>query len=322
MADSPLPGPPPSSGEGEQKPPPSSGEGEKKLPPQRGEGVWAAPAKINLALEVLGRRADGYHEVRTVLQAIDLADELRVSAHGDGGTGVELRVEPPGSAPVEGNLVLDAARLLGADALPGASIALTKRIPAAAGLGGGSSDAAAALLALRRFHDLPMSDDDLAALAARLGSDVPFFLSGGTALGTGRGEQLSPLPPPVDRFAVVAWPDAPEPENKTARMYRLLRPEHYTDGAATEEVARRLREGVSLDGALYNVFDTVAGEAHDGYEAMRERFVEAGARQPTLCGSGPAMFALAQDEAEGAAMAGRMESVGYRARLTRMGDFV
>ncbi len=301
---------------------PRTGEGAKQLSPQRGEGVWAAPAKINLALEVLGRRADGYHEVRTVLQAVDLADELRVSARGDGGTGVALRVDPAGSAPEEGNLVLAAARLLGADQLPGVSIALTKRIPVAAGLGGGSSDAAAALLALRHLHGVSTGDEELSALAAKLGSDVPFFLSGGTALGTGRGEQLSPLPPPVDRFAVLAWPNAPELENKTARLYKLLRPEHYTDGAATEEVVRRLRAGVSLDGALYNVFDAVAGQAHDAYEAMRERFLEAGARQPTLCGSGPAMFALAPDAEEGAAIAGRMESAGFRARLTRLGDFV
>lgn len=275
----------------------------------------SAPAKINLAFEVIGRRADGYHEVRTVLQAIDLADELTLSPIGGETT---LTVEPDGAAPVEGNLVLAAARMLGADAHGGVRIALTKRIPAAAGLGGGSSDAAATLAGLRRLFALDAGDDELHAMAGALGSDVPFFLRGGTALGTGRGELLSPLPPPVDEHAVVAWTDAPELANKTARMYGLLRPEHYTDGAATDEVARRLREGVSLDGALHNAFDAVAGEAHSGYGVLRERFLAAGARQPTLCGAGPAMFALAADEAQAEAMATALRRAGCEARATRL----
>ncbi len=276
-----------------------------------------APAKVNLALEILGRRQDGYHEVRTVLQTVDLADEVRLSA-GAPGKGVDFRVEPPGAAPEEENLVLAAVRLLAPEQLDGVRIELTKRIPVAAGLGGGSSDAAAALLALRRFLGLPVDDAQLRAIAAGLGSDVPFFISGGAALGVGRGEQLSPLPSPVDEYAVIAAPDVPELGNKTARMYKLLRPEHYSDGAATDEIVRRIEAGVSLQGALFNVFDAVAPEAHPGYAAMRERFLEAGARQPTLCGSGPAMFALAASESEGAEMRDRLQAAGCQARLTRL----
>ena len=156
-----------------------------------------APAKINLTLEVLGRRADGYHEVRTVLAAVDIADELELSE----ADGLALTVEPEGAVPVEDNLVLRAAALL-RDAAPagaGAAIVLHKRIPVAGGLGGGSSDAAAALLGLRRLWDLDLSDRTLAELAALLGADVPFFLRGGTALAAGRGEQLTVLPQPFER---------------------------------------------------------------------------------------------------------------------------
>ncbi len=276
-----------------------------------------APAKINLALEVLGRREDGYHEVRTVLRTIGLADELTVAPTG-ATSRVELRVEPPGSAPQEGNLVLAAARLLNVERFGPVSIALAKRIPVAAGLGGGSSDAAAALLSLRRFYGLAIGDDELSALGAKLGSDVPFFIAGGTAIATGRGEQLTPLPPPVDRYTVIAAPNAPEIENKTARMYKLLRPAQYSDGAAAMEIIRRLHAGVSLDGALWNVFDTVAEHAYAGYASMREQFLAAGARQPTLCGSGPAMFALAAAENQGAAMRDRLQEAGYQALLTQL----
>ena len=284
----------------------------------------SAPAKINLTLEVLGRRGDGYHEVRTVLQAIDLADDLELtapppapsSAPLGGKPGLTFNVEPKGAAPEEANLVLDAARLLEVETRGDMAIRLVKRIPTAAGLGGGSSDAAAALLSLRRFYGLNVSDEMLSAIAAKLGSDVPFFLSGGTALATGRGEQLSPLPSPVECCAVAVAPNAPELVNKTARMYGLLGPEHYSEGAATAEAVRRLREGAPLDGALFNVFDAVASRAHDSYDAMRERFLAAGALQPTLCGSGPAMFALAHDEAEAAEIAARMETQGYKAFAT------
>lgn len=286
----------------------------------------SAPAKINLTLEVLGRRSDGYHEVCAVLQAIDLADDLELAAPPSassppppgGKPGLTFGVEPKGAAPEVANLVLEAARLLEVETRGDVAIRLVKRIPTAAGLGGGSSDAAAALLGLRRLYGLDLTDEMLSAAAAKLGSDVPFFLSGGTALATGRGEQLSPLPSPVECCAVVVAPDAPELANKTARMYGLLGPEHYSDGAATAEAVRRLREGALLDGALYNVFDAVASRAHDSYVAMRERFLAAGARQPTLCGSGPAIFALAHDQAEAAEIVARMETPGYRAFATRL----
>ena len=155
--------------------------------------VVHSPAKLHLFLEVLGKRPDGYHEVRTVMQTVDLADELELEE----ATAISLTVEPPGAAPTEDNLVLRAARLLqqAAGSSGGASITLRKGIPIAAGLGGGSSDAAVTLLALSSLWGIGMSPDELMELGATLGSDVPFFLQGnGCTLATGRGERIVPLP--------------------------------------------------------------------------------------------------------------------------------
>lgn len=260
-----------------------------------------APAKVNLTFEVLGRRDDGYHEVRTILQAIDLADELTFEASGH----LSLTVEPEGAAPVEENLVLAAARLLQREAgvSAGAAIHLTKRIPTAGGLGGGSSDAATALLGLRRLWGLDLDADALRELAAQLGSDVPFFVSGGTALGEGRGERLTQLPTPQGE-AVVAVPDASRPRDKTGQMYGLMRPEQYTDGSATAEAEQRLHSGEPLGEGVVNAFDAVGVQAYPFYEAMREAFESAGLR-PALCGAGPSMFALT-DEGEASALTDRL----------------
>lgn len=272
-----------------------------------------APAKVNLSLEVLGRRSDGYHEVRTILQAVGLCDEVRLFP----ADSLSLAVEPPGAAPVDGNLALDAANSLrdAAGVRAGARIELVKRIPAAAGLGGGSSDAAAALLGLRRLWEIPMPNGALAEVAAVLGSDVPFFLRGGAALATGRGADLEALPSPCEPYVVLLLAsDSPGMEAKTARMYGLLERAHYSDGAATREAARRLRAGEPVAPAVRNVFDAVAARAHPGHEARLRAFEAAGARNPRLAGAGPSLFALAQGEAEAAAISDRVTAQGYDAR--------
>ena len=268
-----------------------------------------APAKVNLTFEVLARRADGYHEVRTILQALSLADELTFQES----DGLTLTVEPEDAAPVEENLVLAAARLLKRESgvSSGAAIHLTKRIPTAGGLGGGSSDAAAALLGLRRLWGIDLDSDDLRRLAARLGSDVPFFVSGGTALGKGRGELLTQLPSPRGE-AVVAVPDVARPRDKTGQMYGLLTPEHYTDGSATAETAQRLRDGEPLGAPVTNAFDAVADEAYPFSGALRDAFKAVGLR-PALCGAGPCMFALT-GSGDASALAGQVAArAGYAA---------
>ncbi|MHC4593294.1 MAG: 4-(cytidine 5'-diphospho)-2-C-methyl-D-erythritol kinase, partial [Planctomycetota bacterium] len=153
-----------------------------------------APSKINLYLEVLGQRPDGFHEIRTVMQAVSLCDELSFSARSDGQ--VVLSCSSPDLPLDDRNLIVRAARLLkgryGTER--GASVELHKRIPVGGGLGGGSADCAVTLLALNRLWGLGAPLDELAETATELGSDVPFFLWGGTALCEGRGERVSPLP--------------------------------------------------------------------------------------------------------------------------------
>ena len=260
-----------------------------------------APAKVNLTFEVLGRRADGYHEVRTILQSLSLADELTFEVSDD----LSLTVDPADAAPIEDNLVMAAARLLQREAgvSVGAALHLTKRIPTAGGLGGGSSDAATALLGLRQLWGLDLDADILRELAARLGSDVPFFVSGGTALGEGRGERLTPLPSPPGE-AVVAVPDASRPRDKTGQMYGLLRPEHHTDGSATADAERRLRGGEPLGTYTVNAFDAVAAQAYPFYTGLSTAFESEGLR-PILCGAGPSMFALV-DEGQASTVAERL----------------
>jgi len=164
---------------------------------------WPAPAKLNLFLHVTGRRADGYHELQTLFQIIDLADELTVERRMDGQ--LARKGSEVGAGP-EGDLVLRAARLLreaaGRPEL-GAELRLAKRIPIGAGLGGGSSDAASTLVALNELWGLGFSDDELAGLGLRLGADVPVFVRGTTAVATGVGECLTPARVAPAAFAVV-----------------------------------------------------------------------------------------------------------------------
>jgi len=163
---------------------------------------WPAPAKLNLFLHVVGRRADGFHDLQTLFQLIDLRDTIGLEPRADGD--IE-RVEGLAAVPPEADLAVRAARLLKAHAASplGAGIAVRKRIPAGGGLGGGSSDAATVLLVLNRLWELHLGIDELAALGARLGSDVPVFLHGSSAWAEGRGELLEPVELPERWYLVI-----------------------------------------------------------------------------------------------------------------------
>ncbi|MDE2860616.1 MAG: 4-(cytidine 5'-diphospho)-2-C-methyl-D-erythritol kinase [Chloroflexota bacterium] len=269
-----------------------------------------AYAKINLTLEVLGKRADGYHEVVTVMQTIDLCDELTLEPSAD----MSLRCSDP-TLETEDNLVLRAADLLrehaGCDS--GADIYLRKSIPVAAGLGGGSSDAAAALVGLRRLWGLEQAVSDLRPLAASLGSDVPFFLSGGTAIAEGRGDVITSLPALPRTHLVLLSPQVEIP-NKTAAMYGRLTPELYTDGSRSARLRSGLESGASIDpDALFNVFESVAFGLHPAIEEGRRTMLDAGASWVRLSGSGPAMYAFTASAEEADAMARRLREAGHRA---------
>lgn len=272
-----------------------------------------APAKLNLGLEIVGRRPDGYHELATIFVAVRPEDDLAIAP----ADGPSLAVDDPALAG-DDNLALHALRLLAerAGIAPNAAVALQKSIPAAAGLGGASSDAAAVLRLARELWQLPMPDTELVILAAALGSDVPFFLRGGCALATGRGEVLSPLPPPRDAWFVLVSPRFDIPR-KTATLYGALRPEDFSDGARVHAQARGLERGESLDPALLgNAFTRPLYALLPDLAELPPLMRRLGAPTVTLSGAGPTHYAILDDEDAAAALMVRLcGALGNRARV-------
>ena len=251
-------------------------------------------AKINLCLEVLGRRSDGYHEVRTVLQTIDLADVIEI-AHSDS---LEITCDDP-SISGEDNLarraVLEFASCCGR--LPLVKVDVRKRIPVGMGLGGGSSDAAAVILALNRLWEVDYPLSRLSEIAARLGSDVPFFLWGGAALASGRGELVEPLPARQGLSLTLVCPEL-SAEGKTARMYSRLTSAHYSDGGVTQRLLQNLMTGQYSEDLFYNAFEDVALREFPGLLELCDVVESTSGRRPNLTGAGPAWFLLPSSEDE------------------------
>jgi 4-diphosphocytidyl-2-C-methyl-D-erythritol kinase len=262
---------------------------------------------------VVGRRADGFHELVSVFQAISLADELGLEPAGD----LELTTDPALPFDSGSNLAMRAALLLRerADVRAGASLRLRKRIPLAAGLGGGSADAAAALFGLRRLWNL--DGLDLPPLAEAIGSDVPYFLHSATVLVRGRGEWLQDLPPLPACSVVLARPPV---ALSTASVFASLRPEEWTDGGATLALAGTLAAGDPLPGALPpNTLLAAAERCCPPLAALRAALTAAGWR-PALSGSGPTLFLLPNSDAEAGAMqraARRLGAQSWRCRTIR-----
>jgi len=272
-----------------------------------------AHAKINLTLEVLAKRPDGYHEISSILQTISLADTLTFepSERLDFRCDV-LDLQKPD------NLALKAARLVQATtgSNKGAIISLTKIIPIAAGLGSGATDAAATLNGLNQLWQLNLSLDKLTDLAAKLGSDVAFFLHGGTALAKVRGEQITLLPPTPQLWLVLLEPPIEPVPNKTAQLYSQLNPSHFTSGQLTQKLVAHLNHGGKVeDSFLFNVFEQVAFDFFPKLSEYRSILLKAGARSVHLAGSGPALFALAPDKAHGEAILKRLENGGQKGYL-------
>ena len=279
-----------------------------------------AYAKINLSLEVTGKRDDGYHEIKTVLHTIDLADRLAFRPT----ERTSLECNQP-SLEEEHNLVLRTCRLIQeyTGHQGGAAISLHKNIPIAAGLGGGSSNSAATFKALNELWGTNLEGSTLEDLALQLGSDIPFFLNGACALAQGKGEKLSPLPPVSGIWAVVATRSS-EITDKTARLYSLLGESDFSNGSATAELAERIRNGdVTLHdirAAGMNTFERVAGQAFSGLDGLTERFLKAGAGFVRMSGSGPSLFTLTDDEDMGRHLLSRVAGNGVEAYLARLVD--
>jgi len=257
---------------------------------------YLAPAKINLVLEVLGRRDDGYHEISSLVQTISLCDVISFQLAD------EISLEfSESSLQTTDNLVVQAAELLKEVSgwRRGVKIKLEKRTPWSAGLGGGSSDGAATLLALNRLWKLKLKTPDLVELAARLGSDVPFFVYGGTALIGGKGEKVAPLVASVPRWFVLLIPPLPKISHKTQQLYSRLDTRHFTNGQLVDRVVKSWSKDMQIAPSLFfNVFDGVAFDAFPGLKTYWERFAEAGAKDIHLAGSGPALFAPADSKAK------------------------
>ena len=278
--------------------------------------IVSAFAKLNLTLEVLGRRDDGYHEVRTVMQAVDLADQLEISS------APNLRVECDEPAlNGESNLVWQAAQALARHGgrAPQAHILITKVIPAGMGLGGGSSDAAAALLALNRLWKLDHPLAELSRIAATLGADVPYFLQGGTALAKGRGEIVEPIRSmPATGVTLICPKDTLD--GKTARLYGELTPSHYGDGGMTRQMVENLQAGRSVEGLLHNVFEKVAFRMFPTLENLYRLTEQITGRPPHLSGAGPALFCLPSDEEEHFRLANALQPYREEAYFVRTID--
>jgi len=281
-----------------------------------------APAKLNLSLAVLARRPDGFHEIESLMVPVTLHDTLSLRTVPDPDMRLTVRfggrLARPEAAPLcrdvpadESNLVVRAARLLAAEAgeTRGLEIELVKEIPSGAGLGGGSSNAAAALVGAARAWGLDWSRARLADLAARLGSDVPFFLVDGPAVASGRGEALMPVKGIPALAAVIACPAA---GLSTPAVYAQCAPDGGRRGTAWRLAEALVAGDLGAAGDLMlNDLEQPARALSADVVRLLEALAAAGAVRPMLTGSGSACFALARTAAEARGIAARLEAAGW-----------
>ncbi|WP_438497461.1 4-(cytidine 5'-diphospho)-2-C-methyl-D-erythritol kinase [Paenibacillus sp. IHBB 3054] len=256
-----------------------------------------APAKINLMLDVLHKRPDGFHEVEMIMTMVDLADRLELSEMKRDSIIISSQA---GYIPLdEKNLAFQAARLIKDryNVKSGVHIHLDKRIPVAAGLAGGSSDAAATLRGLNRLWRLGIPAQELQELGAELGSDVPFCVTGGTALATGRGERLTPIENPPQCWVVLAKP----PINvSTAEVYGRVR----ANDIAVHPSAMRMQEAIAAGdfnavcAGLGNVLEDVTLKLHPEVQQLKEAMMKLGADGVLMSGSGPTVFGLVSKQSK------------------------
>ncbi|HET9251085.1 MAG TPA: 4-(cytidine 5'-diphospho)-2-C-methyl-D-erythritol kinase [Candidatus Eisenbacteria bacterium] len=294
----------------------SAATGRSRAPSAAGVRV-RCPAKINLGFWIAGRRPDGYHEVDTILQTITLEDELTLVPATEEGIRLEMRgraIQGPGP-----NLVERAWDLLRAEGLVtnlGVHARLTKRIPVGAGLGGGSSDAAGLLAGASRLFDLELSIDDLRALGARLGADVPFLLRGGTARGTGRGDQVRQLCPIPPVWTVLASPPF---GISTTWAYGQVRKRLTHLGTAGNVLETAIAAGRLPDvaAAMRNVFEDVVLPEYPVLDALKRAMESRGAIKAQLTGSGSSLFGFVCTHDEALAIAKGIAGTGAEVRVVR-----
>ncbi len=274
-------------------------------------------AKINLTLDILGKRPDGYHDLASVMQTIDLYDTICLTALPQ--DEVQLVCTRP-DLNTDDNLAARAARLVRQrfSLTRGVRIELQKRIPVSAGLGGGSSNAAAVLMALQRWWQLPCAQDELLTMAAELGSDVPFFLYGGCALCEGRGERVTPLAahwPAAMRWLLLVKPAI---EVSTASVFRSLPSSDYTSSAHTHTVCDALQNRQPVKRAdLHNGLARSVLKRYPPVQQASEAMLQARAPWAQLSGSGPTLFCFFARLDEATKVQQSLRAQGYEVYITR-----
>ena len=260
-----------------------------------------ANAKINLTLDILGKRPDGFHEVAMVMQTIGLHDTLVMEKTE---RDIELSINVPWLKADEKNLAWRAAELIRQEygLEGGVRIELTKRIPVAAGLAGGSADAAAVLKGMNDLYGLQLDEEKLCELGARLGSDIPFCIMGGTMLATGRGEVLTRLSDMPETWVVLAKPRISVSTAWAYQNYDEQGAERHPDNEAIKQaIARGNRKAVA--GLLCNVLESVTIKKYDVIAEYKQMMLDKGAMASMMSGSGPTVFGLAKSREQAESIA-------------------
>ncbi|BCJ87418.1 4-(cytidine 5'-diphospho)-2-C-methyl-D-erythritol kinase [Effusibacillus dendaii] len=275
-----------------------------------------AKAKINLTLDVLYKRPDGYHEVEMVMQSVDLSDHLLFDERGD--DQITLSCNVPYVPLDERNLAYQAAALLKSryQIRKGVHIKIDKQIPVAAGLAGGSSDGAATLRGLNRLWNLGLSLHDLAKLGAELGSDVPFCVYGGTAIAKGRGEQIERLAVACPLWVVLVKPSF---SVSTADVYGNLRVQEIKTHPDTKGMIRSLAEGnpEAIVSHLGNVLESVTFQMYPDLEKLKQSMIRFGAMGALMSGSGPTVYGIADRESKAQRIYNALRGFSREVYLTR-----
>lgn len=264
-------------------------------------------AKVNLFLRVLGLRGDGFHEVETILHGISLFDEIDIDLADDGiDVTMELLPGTTGTLPTdEENLIRRAARVLtdGLDGTNAVRVHVKKGIPIAAGLGGGSGNAAGALVALSEIWKLDVDRNRLFALAEQLGSDVPYCIDGGTALATARGEQLTPLPNIAPMWFVLGGTNHPLFTREVYELWDSMEPREEAS-VVPLTLALGAGDAAEVGALLHNDLEGPAFSLRPELEEKKRSLIAAGALGASMSGSGPTLFAIAEDEDHARKVAG------------------
>lgn len=275
-----------------------------------------ARAKINLSLDVTGKRADGYHLLRTIMQSVELSDTVIIEY---GGSGINLACSDPELPKGEGNTAYRAALLMCREynIAEGIKIEIEKKIPVSAGLAGGSTDAAAVLRGINRLFALGLKKEELHELGSRIGADVPFCIAGGTVLAEGTGEILTPLEPLPPVHVLLVNPGL---EISTAQVYGQFRPDNVIKRPDTRLLvdAAGRKDMRTIAENMVNVLETVTARRHPVIADIKAEMIKLGAMGSLMSGSGPTVFGIFGSRPDALRALRSIEYKGHQSILTQM----